>query len=92
MGFAEESMREEDSEPEEIEEEATDTSDIKAKGVIIQLLANENPKLFSHVVKKVLEHKKKWAEYRLMRYKESLDNAEVDHELQAIKKSGISEE
>ena len=83
MGFAEESMREENRQPDEIEEEIEEPRG-RSVSVTMRLLKNENPNLFAYVVKKVIEHKRKWAEARRQREQDMQDVVDVDHELKAL--------
>jgi len=83
MGFAEESMREENRQPDEVEEDV----DMPSGGdvdVTMRLLRNENPGLFDYVVKAVLKHKRQWAKDRREREQHMRDMAEVGHELEAM--------
>jgi hypothetical protein len=83
MGFAEESIREEEKRPDEVEEDY-DISDVKTNDVTMKLLKNENPGLFAYVVKKVIEHKKLWAK-AIQQKKEDMSEIEaVKHELEAM--------
>jgi len=90
MGFAEESIREEDRLPEDIEE--IDDADIAEQNINMKLLRNENPSLFAYVIEKVIEHKRKWAEARRQREQNMRDFNEVQHEIAAMKKSGLEDD
>ena len=83
MGFAEESMREENRQPDEVEEDV-DMPSGSDVDVTMRLLRNENPDLFDYVVKAVLKHKRQWAKARREREQHMRDMAEVSHELEAM--------
>ena len=90
MGFAEESMREENRLPDEPDtEDYEPTSEVnnRHKDLVMRLLENENPGLFAYVVKKVLEHKRKWAEYRANKVRDMADRESVAHEIEAMDKT-----
>jgi len=86
MGFAEESMREENRQPEDIEEEP-DLEGVGPTNTTMRLLKSENPGLFAYVAKKVIEHKKKWSEYKRQRSQDMSDIDSVRHELEAMERT-----
>jgi hypothetical protein len=82
MGFAEESMREEErGEDEETEEDLPEIPDIKE--VNLRILRNTDPKLFEYVVKRAMEMAARWRKVRLER--EML--SEFGFELEALEES-----
>ena len=87
MGFAEESIREENRQPDEIDEEPEGMPSGRSVSVTMKLLKNENPGLFAYVVKKVLEHKRKWAKAKKQREQDMVDVSGVRHELDAIERT-----
>lgn len=87
MGFAEESIREENIQPDDVEEEKPEAENISDQKTNLRLLENENPGLVAYLIKTVIEHKKKWAEARLRKKQELRDLEEVRHELSAISKT-----
>jgi hypothetical protein len=79
IGFAEESIRAE----EEQEEELEDVVDIDLSGlkdVDLRLIYNMNPSLFKHIVNIIRKQKAKWRRDRL-------DREEVSEELIALRES-----
>lgn len=81
-GFAEESMREENIDPDEYDpiddqKEKDEIDNYVNNNVPLRLLRNENPNLFNYVLKLAREHQLKWAEERRIR-------EEVSDELEAI--------
>ena len=90
MGFAEESIREENKDfDNELDEDTIDMIDKQMKEPNLRLIYNMNPKLFKFIAKRVVEQQKRWREQRLLREAEErgLNDNEFSYELDAMEKT-----
>ena len=80
IGFAEESIRAEEEEPNEEPEEDIDVDLPEIKDTDLKLIYNMNPDLFKYIVGIIKRQQAKWRRDRL-------DNEEVADELQALRET-----
>ena len=92
MGFAEESMREEDRNPDEVSDHVTEEDKEEIDRVTsLRLLRNENPGLVDYLINLVKTQRKRWSIARRQRERDMADFEEVKHELEAMKRTGCDE-
>jgi hypothetical protein len=80
MGFAEESMRAEEEDPEEPLEKEEDVSPSEIEEINLRLIYNMNPGLFNYIVRIAKKQRARWEKDRLAR-------EAVEEELKAIRES-----
>ena len=91
MGFAEESIREENRQLEDINEEDYGLDEVTDRDTNLRLLRNENPGLVKYLLSLVIKQKRQWAKARMAREQRQRDMKSVKHELEAMERTGCAE-
>jgi len=87
MGFAEESMREEEFSDNNIGDGSVENFvDQQLEEPNLRLIYNMNPQMFMFIANTVIKQQKKWRRQRLLRESEAIDN-EFAHELRALEET-----